>query len=402
MKLGIISNFPVGPRYNGGAMTVWGLYKAYKEKGFDISLILLCEEDVDKELFKNCENFLKSNDVKFEILFFDNKKQNFLLKLKNLIISLIFNTPEYFFFEQCNLNKKTKDILNNTNFDKIICYHFDALSACYLNNNKNIICFMGDLMHEPRNARRITFKKNSILSLINKIETFVSIKVTINLLSKFKNTGFCANHYAELVRKKIPSTNYFRVPLIKADKIIEYNNQSNNIDSILLIGDLSGTVTISSLLYLKKFLNFTKDEVKKNFKFKIFGGGQIGQELKNLNDYKCVEFKGINHNLSNEFNNSSIILVSNEITVGIRVRIITALSYGLIVLTHSSNLCGIPELQHNKNILVFTTEKELEDLILGIKESSFDLNKISKEAVLTFNKFFLYKEAVEDLEKKLI
>ena len=76
MKLGIISNFPVGPRYNGGAMTVWGLYKAYKEKGFDTSLILLCEENVDKELFENCENFLKLNAVKYEIVFFNIKKKD--------------------------------------------------------------------------------------------------------------------------------------------------------------------------------------------------------------------------------------------------------------------------------------------------------------------------------------
>ena len=56
---------------------------------------------------------------------------------------------------------------------------------------------------------------------------------------------------------------------------------------------------------------------------------------------------------------------------------------------------------NNPNI-VFNTLNELEDLFLGIKEAKFDLNKISKEALFTFNKFFYYKEAVEDLEKKLI
>ena len=38
------------------------------------------------------------------------------------------------------------------------------------------------------------------------------------------------------------------------------------------------------------------------------------------------------------------------------------MSHGLVVLTHSSNLNGIPELEHNKNVLVFNTLKELEDL----------------------------------------
>ena len=399
MKIGLISNFPVGPRYNGGAMTVWGLYKAYKEKGFDVSLILLCEENIDKELFENCKNFLDLNVVKHEIVFFQNKRKFFFIKIKSLITSLIFKTPEYFFYEQLNLNEKIKNILKNKKFDKIICYHFDALSSCYLSNYK-IVCFMGDLMHEPRNARRIIFKNSFFLKLINEIEKFISIRVTINLLSKFKNIGFCANHYKELIEKKIWNTKYFRVPLVKPDQIVEYNNY-NNVNTILLIGDLTGTVTISSIFYLKKFLNFTNNEIKQYFKFKIFGSGKIIDEFKNLKDYKCVEFKGVNHNLKNEFKNSSILLVSNDITVGIRVRIITAMSYGLIVLTHSSNLNGIPELEHNKNVLVFNSVKELEDLFLGIKNSRFDLNKISKEALLTFDKYFYYKKAVEDLEKKL-
>ncbi len=337
-----------------------------------------------------------------KLFFLISKKKNFYRKFKNLIISLIFKTPEYFFYEQSKLNRKTKDIFNNKNFDKIICYHFDALSSCYLSNHTNTICFMGDLMHEPRNASRKNFKKNLFVDLFNKVETFISMRVTINMLSKFKNIGFCANHYKSLIKKKLSNTNYFRVSLTKADKIVKYKSENNNINTILLIGDLTGTVTISSLIYLKKFLDFTKNEIKQNFKFHIFGDGQIRDELKNLKDYECVKFKGVNHNISNEFNNSSILLVSNAITVGIRVRIITAMSHGLVVMTHSSNLNGIPELQHNKNVLVFNTEEELENLFLGIKESRFDLKKISEEAVSTFNKFFYYKEAVEDLENKLI
>ncbi len=402
MKVGIISNFPVGPRYNGGALTVWGLYKAYKEKGLDTSLILLCEENVDKKLFENCENFLELNAVKYQIVFFKLKKKNFYKKLKNFFISLIFKTPEYFFYEQSNLNIKIRDIFDNKNFDKIICYHFDALSACYLNNHKKTICFMGDLMHEPRNAIRKNFKKNLFINLLNKLETFISIRVAVNMLSNFQNIGFCAHHYKKLIEKKILNTNYFRVPLTKPDKIVEYQMKNNNVNTVLLIGDLTGTVTISSLIYLNKFLNFTKNEIKQYFKFNIIGDGQIRDELKNLKNYDCVEFKGVSYNISNDFNNSSILLVSNEITVGIRVRIITAMSYGLVVLTHSSNLNGIPELEHNKNVLVFNTLEELEDLFLGIKEAKYNLNKISEEALSTFNKFFYYKEAVEDLEKKLI
>ena len=63
MKIGILANFPVGPRYNGGAMTVWGIHQAYKEKGYDIKLILLCDQNTNASIFKDCQEFLKLNKV---------------------------------------------------------------------------------------------------------------------------------------------------------------------------------------------------------------------------------------------------------------------------------------------------------------------------------------------------
>ena len=111
---------------------------------------------------------------------------------------------------------------------------------------------MGDLIHEPRNASRKNFKKNSFVDLLNKLETFISMRVMLNMLSNFKNIGFCANHYKTLIENKISNTNYFRVPLIKPDKIIEYQSKNNKSIQFLLIGDLTGTVTTSSLIYLKK------------------------------------------------------------------------------------------------------------------------------------------------------
>lgn len=402
MKIGILANFPVGPRYNGGAMTVWGIYQAYKEKGYDIKLILLCDQNTNASIFKDCQEFLKLNKVNYEIIFFNYQKKNLFNKIKNFIISLLFQTPEYFFYEQSKLNKKVEEIFEKENFQKIICYHFDALSSCYLNNSKNIICFMGDLMHEPRSAGRLINVNNLFTRCINKLEEIISMRVTLNLLSKFKNIGFCAHHYKEKIKKKIIHTNYYRVPIINPEKIIKYETNIKNVNKILLIGDLTGTVTISSLIYLQKFLKNSNSIDKEYFEIHIFGNGKLKSSLKDLNNYKFIKFRGVSNNISDEFDNMSILLVPNDIKVGMRVRIITAISYGLVVLTHSSNLSGIPELEHNRNVLVFNSFSELDHLLAGIKNSTIDLDKISKEGINTFNKYFNYKNAVTDLENKLI
>lgn len=402
MKIGILANFPVGPRYNGGAMTVWGIHQAYKEKGYDIKLILLCDQNTNASIFKDCQEFLKLNKVNYEIIFFNYQKKNLFNKIKNFIKSLLFQTPEYFFYEQSKLNKKVEEIFEKENFQKIICYHFDALSSCYLNKSKNIICFMGDLMHEPRAAGRLINVNNLFSKCINKLEEIISMRVTLNLLSKFQNIGFCAHHYKEKIKKKIIHTNYYRVPIINPEKIIKYEINIKDVNKILLIGDLTGTVTISSLIYLQKFLKNSNSIDKEYFEINIFGDGKLKSSLKDLNNYKFIKFRGVSNNISDEFDNMSILLVSNDIKVGMRVRIITAISYGLVVLTHSSNLTGIPELEHNRNVLVFNSFSELDHLLEGIKNSTIDLDKISKEGINTFNKYFNYKNAVTDLEKKLI
>ena len=45
MKKIIISNFPVGPKFNGGSMTVWGIIKYFLDSNIDVFLILICDEN---------------------------------------------------------------------------------------------------------------------------------------------------------------------------------------------------------------------------------------------------------------------------------------------------------------------------------------------------------------------
>ena len=57
------------------------------------------------------------------------------------------------------------------------------------------------------------------------------------------------------------------------------------------------------------------------------------------------KFFGESFDINYYYQKNNILLVPNEIDIGIRVRIITGLSFGAIIVTHSSNLKGIPELK---------------------------------------------------------
>ena len=303
--------------------------------------------------------------------------------------------------EQKKLNNKIKKIFLKENFDKIYCYHFDALSACYEQKDQNIICCMGDLMHEPRNKRRLMNEINFLNLLINKFEERLSLKITLKILSNFKNVGFYANHYYEKIKIKRSNVNYFKTSIILPNSRINYPKTNLQINKILLVGDLSGTVTISSLLFLKNFLKNNSDEFLKNYIFKIIGGGNISKKIETLSNFNNVSFVGALDDMSQEFDNQSILLACNTIDVGIRVRVITALSYGLIVITHSSNLKGIPELQNYKNAFIFENNDELKKLLLNLNTNKLRISEISDNAFETFKENFYFENAFNDLQKKI-
>ena len=401
MKTAIVANFPVGPKFNGGAMTVWGLVNALIEKGDQIYLILLCEKNTEKKIYTECINILAQYNIKFEIIYFEEKKKNIFKKIKNFLISFFLKSPDYFFYEQKKLNKELKKIFSREKFERIFCYHFDALSACYTENKENIVCCLGDLIHEPRNNRRLILNNSLYSRIINYLEEKISNKIIKNMLHGFDKKGFYANHYYEKTKLQIKQTNYFRTSIIRPKNKVKYLEKNEKISRVILIGDLSGTVTISSLYFLKDFLKYSNSSIINYFKFEIFGRGNLHRSLNDLKKIESVIFKGESNNLSNEFNNSCVLLACNTIDVGIRVRIITALSHGIVVITHSSNLKGIPELEHNKNALIFNNGNELSNILIKIKNNEIKLRKISDEAIITFEKYFYFSNAFKNLENKI-
>jgi hypothetical protein len=175
------------------------------------------------------------------------------------------------------------------------------------------------------------------------------------------------------------------------------SQRQNGIKKIILAGDLTGTVTIYSLIFLKKFLQKYYDKLPSDLKFNIFGYGQLDTDFQK---YKNLYYKGVSENLPSEFDNRSCLLACNEIDLGIRVRIITALSCGTLILTHKSNVLGIPELKHGKNCIIFNNIDELYKIFNSLSDNKFNIDQIKKNALKTFHNYFHYKSAFDDLINK--
>ena len=76
------------------------------------------------------------------------------------------------------------------------------------------------------------------------------------------------------------------------------------------------------------------------------------------------------------------------ITLGIRVRILTSMMYGKLIVAHTSNKQGIPELINEQNCLLGGSGKELSEQIIKVYKSRNGFNKISNNANKTFKKYF--------------
>jgi glycosyltransferase involved in cell wall biosynthesis len=72
-----------------------------------------------------------------------------------------------------------------------------------------------------------------------------------------------------------------------------------------------------------------------------------------------VSFLGHTDDPSEELRAADVLLVPTSIPLGIRVRILTGLAHGSVIVSHTANALGIPELEHDANALLGGGPSEL-------------------------------------------
>lgn len=395
-KVALISRGPVGPDFNGGAMTVWGLVtEISKKKDISLDLILFFQDLKNKNDIQNTKNYLDKIKVNYHFYQIDEKK-NKKIFLKNL---LKFNYS--YFFQTYKIKKEVNKKLNTNKYDLIYTYHWDALSLINKKLKNKTVALLGDQMHEPRIFRRRILKYNILKRyLMNTADNVFFKIVEYQLIKGLKNVYYFAYYYS--LKKTFYKKQYLNTPIednYNNNKIeVFLKNKYESEDSkndIYLMGGLHGTVTISGLIFLKNYI--INNKTTQLFNFNIIGQGSLIDELKILLNFKNVKFIGRIEDLSEIFNKKKFLLVPNTITLGIRIRILTALMFGLIVITHESNLSGIPELHSKQNCLVFNSQDDFKKLLEEIHTNKINLTKIALNARLTFKKYYNNIEIVDKL-----
>lgn len=359
------------------------------------------------------------------LIFIENKQEkNFNQKdkklFKNIVIlrheldnENIFKTSDYIYGNK--FKKKILDLSNSLKPKIVISYGYSAMEAISDVNEKIKFGTVGDPIYLP-----LKYRKNEILKQIKFSNLFNSskfilkyllvdyfvllkLKIKINKLKKkFIHFGCFIHHHA----KNDLQCDYIRTPLIqsKFKKIDKFKLQNKKL-RLAHVGHLKGTVTINSFrnlvnIVVPKLINRIGKENLEIFvfgKFKETLSLEIKEKVKEQGVFKFLGH--VKKNFNQELKKVDALVACNNINLGARIRILTAMSNMTQVITHKSNLDGTPEFISNQNCLVGRNFDEIVDLCLSLKKNIVKNKLIKKKAYITVSKYFSF-ESFENLIKK--
>ena len=102
------------------------------------------------------------------------------------------------------------------------------------------------------------------------------------------------------------------------------------------------------------------------FELRLVGGGAPPRDIAQALQKPYVCFAGRVVPADPEFLAADVMMVPTNIPLGIRVRIITAWSFGCPVVAHRANASGIPEMQDGENSLLADTDTQLANGVVSV------------------------------------
>jgi glycosyltransferase involved in cell wall biosynthesis len=135
--------------------------------------------------------------------------------------------------------------------------------------------------------------------------------------------------------------------------------------TILLVGHLAGAVTVDGLRVFARMLPLLERALgPEGFEIRVVGGHEPPPDLRETFARPSVRRVGHVEGVAEEFQAADAILVPTSIPLGIRVRVITAWSFGTCVVSHDANALGTPELVHEETGLLGSTAEEIAEQVL--------------------------------------
>jgi glycosyltransferase involved in cell wall biosynthesis len=386
--------------HGGGGVTAYSVIGALIDNGHNVLVACLSENNFN-------HNSKSQNDhiSELEKLGVEVRVLNKAPKINDSIIKLLFPKKTDVFSGYLQ-KQEIAEISNYFNPEAIFAYHWNAIAS--LTNVKQIpiLGIVGDPIHLPLLFRKSFISKYSSSNIFfEKIKIFILEITRVKKMKYFMNellmtcsrSGAFAYHHAnEFKQNNILHCDYYCTPVPDPliDKIPNVNLTKKF--KIIHIGHLSGIATLSGieLLVNEVIPNLDKLIGPENYELHIIGGyfENLPASLKNKMTHESIIIRGQINPADDEFLSADIVIVPTPIKLGIRVRIVTAFSFGCCIVAHEANSHGIPELENGFNCMLSDNGyKMAEDCHLIYKNHELKL-KLKENARKTYlDKFSLLK-----------
>jgi len=374
VRLGLVVGGGVpNPTASGGALTAWTIMHQLFERGHEVTVFVLRDpEQYSPTATPEAERVRRVRELGVDVVELESRATDYFRGLERGLVDRMRRAarPLDEELEPTLVDApKVRHAIEGSGVAAAFVYHWDALAATHglavprlgavgdPPQLSHLYRFREELPH-PRALRRV-FRLQAQLRL--------QPRLLVRLLNACEASGaFAAHHAAWLRAHGAHDCRYLHTPVPDVAGANWREQRDAAIafapPSVLLVGHLKGVVTLEGLRRFVKEILPRLEEA--GVETRIAGGYHPPPDLERALDRPSVRLLGHVENADAEFRRSHVLLVPNAIPLGIRVRIVTAWSLGVAVVSHDANAQGIPELEHGTNALLGSSGADLADRAL--------------------------------------
>jgi glycosyltransferase involved in cell wall biosynthesis len=345
----LVGGAPPNPTTGGGAVTAWTVMSQLVDIGHDVSVIVLA--DPENGGHPRREELVRERGA--QLVSVSSRAGEVFERLHGGVRARLrrtFRPPAETLYPTLIDQPAVRDAVTGTGAEAAFVYHFESLAA---SRDLGVPRFaaVGD---PPHLSALYHFRRSPSLRAIGRLQAQVRRQppLLVEMLNECSAAGaFAAHHAAWLRRKGAERCEYLQTPVPDPGPV---DRDEADKPRILLVGHLKGAVTLEGLQrFATGVLPRLEDELGADgFEVRLAGGFDPPPKLARALDRPSVRLLGHVEDAGPEFRSAHVMLVPNSITLGIRVRIITAFAYGCCIVTDRANTLGIPELAHEHNALI--------------------------------------------------
>lgn len=387
--------------HGGGGITAYAAVKAMRERGNRVTVVALYPDRKPGNDARHIRD-LEAMGISTRLLSLDPEPR------KGLLPTILPSREDL--FPGFAAVGTVRALLASLRPDAVFMYHWNALAATHGIREYPKLATVGDPAHLPFLFRSsllraydsaVTWKTGIKNALIRRLAVPRMVRLQDEMLTECTERGaFAAHHAGMLSRPGGPVCRYLRTPT--PDPLPGPRRRDPGAKfRIMHIGHLQGIATLSGVELLAKEVLPELDRIMPpgSFEVHLVGGffETMPSELQRAMRHPALKVRGQVSPADGEFLAADVVLVPTPIELGIRVRILTAFSFGNCVVAHPANCKGIPEMKHGTNALLSTDGAGLARLCKDVHSDPSLGERIGAAARKTYEERFSLEAAGGDI-----